>query len=349
MRDNNIKFNNLPPRKVIYIFFVLVTAVFSFMASLYWKALILPMAPGSEAQEILIEIPEHSSCAVMGKILYQKGLARSPELAALYARLHNVDQKIKPGRYLFNAGQSLPEIVGTLVSGPPDKVVFTVPEGYTLSQLANLLAGKGLADKEKISDLANHPDAYDRYAFLKGIPDGQSLEGYLFPDTYQVGMMTGENEIISMMLDRFAAELKDMGYEQRILEKDLTLHQAVTIASMIEGEAKVNEERAIIASVIYNRLNLGMPLQIDATVKYALGGQRAKIYFKDLEINSPYNTYKIAGLPPGPINSPGRASLMAVVQPASTDYLYYVAKPDGTHAFSSNLADHNANMKKYQQ
>lgn len=347
MREN-MKNINLLSRKTIYIFFILVMAIFSFMAFLYWKALISPVEPTSQVREIIIEIPEHFSCAGTGDVLFQKGLVRSPRLATLYARMHSLDQQIKPGRYLFNTGQSLPEIVRALVAGPSDKGVFTVPEGYTLSQLVALLAEKGLADEEKISACVRQPDAYAEYTFLEGIPDGQDLEGYLFPDTYQVGMMSGEEKIISMMLGRFAMELKDLEYEQKALAMGLTLHEAVTIASMIEWEAKVDEERAIIAGVIFNRLRLGMPLQIDATVKYALGGQRTKIYLNDLEINSPYNTYQITGLPPGPINSPGRASLLAAVQPASTDYLYYVAKPDGTHAFSTNLDDHNANMQKYQ-
>jgi len=117
---------------------------------------------------------------------------------------------------------------------------------------------------------------------------------------------------------------------------------------MIEGEAAVSGERPLIAGVIHNRLRLGMPLQIDATVKYALGGQSKKIYYKDLEVDSPYNTYKVSGLPPGPINSPGQASLKAALEPAQTDYLYYVAKPDGTHAFAASLEGHNNNRKMYQ-
>lgn len=333
----------------IFLFFVLfMLALFSLLAVLYWKALLSPLAAEKNSSEVSVSIPEDTSCSKISDIIYKSGLVRGPDLISVYARLHGVDQKLKPGRYLFRTGQSLPEIVGSLLAGPSDVVIFTVPEGFSLSQLTDLLVQKGLVDREKFKNFLSGTQNY-RHEFLKRIPRDRGLEGYLFPDTYHAGYRTGEEQIIGIMLERFEAEIKKLDYEKKAGEMNLTLHQAVTIASMIEGEAAVDGERPLIASVIYNRLRLGMPLQIDATVKYALGGQKKKIYYKDLEVDSPYNTYRVAGLPPGPINSPGRASLQAAVNPARTDYLYYVAKPDGTHAFSSNLDEHNNNMRKYQQ
>jgi UPF0755 protein len=149
------------------------------------------------------------------------------------------------------------------------------------------------------------------------------------------------------MLRRFDQKMKEMDYYRKVEAAGLTLHEAVIIASMVEREARVDRERPVIAGVIFNRLQRDMPLQIDATVQYALGSQRAKLYYRDLEINSPYNTYLIKGLPPGPIACPGESSLLAAVEPVKTSYLYYVARPDGTHAFARTLDEHNANKRKY--
>ncbi len=332
-----------------FLFFALfVLALFSFLALLYWRALLSPVAAERQVREVSVNITENSSCSSISDTLYRSGLIRGPDLVALYARIHGLDQKLKPGRYLFRTDQSLPDIVSSLVAGPGDVVVFTVPEGFSLEQLTDLLVQKGLVDREKFKASLARPQNH-RHDFLRKIPPERDLEGYLFPDTYHAGYKTGEEQIIGIMLERFDAEMRKMDFERRAEEMNLTLHQAVTIASMIEWEAAVDEERPLISSVIYNRLRLGMPLQIDATVKYALGGQRNKIYYKDLEVDSPYNTYLVQGLPPGPINSPGRASLQAALNPARTEYLYYVAKPGGTHAFSTNLDEHNNNRRKYQQ
>lgn len=340
--------HNIIIRDRAFIAFVaVVAAVFSILGALYWKALLLPSWNGKDSGEVIIVIPENATGASIGEMLYEKGLVRGPDVVTIYARLNNVDQKLKPGRYILNRGQSVPEIVGVLVAGSQDRIKITVPEGYSLSQLEDMLARKGLVDRERFRVLISEKDRH-KNQFIKNIPPGEGLEGYLFPDTYHIGGGTTDEEIVGMMLDRFEAEIKSLDYERKALEKNLTLHEAVTVASMIEGEAAVNEERQVIAGVIYNRLRMGMPLQIDATVKYALGGQPQKIYYKDLEVDSPYNTYRVSGLPPGPINSPGRASLLAALSPAKTGYLYYVAKPDGTHAFSSTLEEHNINRRKYQ-
>ncbi|MHB8157124.1 MAG: endolytic transglycosylase MltG [Desulfocucumaceae bacterium] len=336
-------------KKNLLFFTLFVALLFCAMGLLYWKALLSPVELDKNAgEEVSIFIPENTSCAKIGDILYKNRLVRGPGLVSFYARLYGIDQNFKSGRYLFNKGQSLPDIVQMIVAGPPDIIVFTMPEGYTLAQLTDLLQRKGLIERERFKSILSQPQLF-KYSFLKKIPGGIGLEGYLFPDTYHLGSRTGEEQTIDMMLSRFQSELESLGYEEKLKDRNLTLHQAVTIASMIEGEAAVDQERPLIASVIYNRLRLGMPLQIDATVKYAMGGQPKKILYKDLEIDSPYNTYRVPGLPPGPINSPGKASLLAAVSPADTKYLYYVARPDGTHAFSPTLEGHNINRKKYQQ
>ncbi|HBV95725.1 MAG: aminodeoxychorismate lyase [Peptococcaceae bacterium BICA1-7] len=344
MKNNLDKW--LLSRRTVAYFTLFVLVLVLFMGVLFWRALLSPVETGKGSGDVGVTIPGNATCSRIGDILYENGLVRGPGLVSFYARLHGLDQNLKPGRYIFNRGQSLPEIIDMLAKGAPDLIVFTMPEGYTLAQLTDLLSSKGLADRDRFKAALAGAGSF-KLPFLDKIPPGVGLEGYLFPDTYHVGSRTGEEQIISIMLNRFNAELDKLNYEKKAAKLNLNLHQAVTIASMIEGEAAVDEERPIIAGVIYNRLRLGMPLQIDATVKYALGGNVKRILYKDLEIDSPYNTYRVAGLPPGPINSPGEASLTASVSPAQTNYLYYVAKPDGTHAFAATLEEHNNNRRMY--
>ncbi len=311
----------------------------------YIFGMLSPAALGG-GQTVVITVPQSASSSVIGRILHEQGLVHSAWFFNFYTRLKGVDGKLKAGRYTFHTAQSLPEIVNELVKGPAGDRVFTVPEGFTLKQIAELLEREGLVTRQDFLAAAAG-DRFD-YPFLQGLPPGPNrLEGYLFPDTYRVGSDASAHEIIDLMLSRFAQKLKEMDYYRKAKAAGLTLHQAVIIASMVEREARVDRERPLIAGVIFNRLKLNMPLQVDATVQYALGSHRAKLYYKDLEVDSPYNTYLIRGLPPGPIACPGEASLLAAVQPVKTSYLYYVARPDGTHAFASTLDEHNANKRKY--
>ncbi len=318
------------------------------LGKLYFDALLTPVDPYKKDSEVVFIIPPNAPGTYVSQKLYEAGLARGPEVFNLYARYHGISGQLKPGKYIFDPGQPLEEIAASLVAGPPDTITFTVPEGYDLRQLEDMLADKGLVEREKFVRLVT--GGKFNYSFLKEVPGNERrLEGYLFPDTYHIGSKTTEEEIVNMMLQRFAAELVKLNYLEKIRPLGLTLHEAVTLASMVEREARVDSERPVIAGVMMNRLHKGMKLQIDATVLYALGGHREKIYYKDLEVDSPYNTYRYYGLPPGPIAFPGEASLKAVINPTITDYLYYVAKPDGSHAFARTLAEHNANKAKYNE
>lgn len=325
---------------------VLLLVVFWGGLGYYVAGALSPVAPADRAVNVSLTVPRNASSAMIGGILQTRGLIRNALAFKLYVRFKDVGGQLKAGRYSLSTGLSLPQITGLLIKGPPDAREFTIPEGFTLHQIAALLTHKGLTTHDAFFQAVAH-DQFD-YPFLAGLPPGpHRLEGYLFPDTYKVGSDTSTHDLLDMMLGQFNDELKKLDYGQKARAAGLTLHQAVIIASMVEREAKVNRERPVIAGVIENRLHRGMPLQVDATVQYALGSQRSKLYYKDLEINSPYNTYKITGLPPGPIACPGEASLLAAVEPAHTNYLYYVAKPDGTHAFATTLAQHEANKRKY--
>lgn len=332
----------------IIICFILITGVELIVFYFFARAVLgLAYDTGKAVKKKTINIKSGIPTKQIGELLAASEIIQSPLVFSFYARWEKLDGKLKAGIYDLNNRMSIPEILQRLTSGPPDSGYWvTIPEGLNVDQVVDLLWRKGYIDKVKFYNEVASGDFY--YGFLAGLPQGKNrLEGYLFPDTYRITSTATEKEIINLMLQRFARELVELNYLACTRKAGFNLHQAVTIASMIELEAKVDNERPLIAGVILNRLRCGMPLQIDATVKYALGSNRSKIYYKDLEIDSPYNTYKINGLPLGPIASPGRASLLAVVNPAKTNYLYYVAKPDGTHVFACTLKEHNLNKKKY--
>lgn len=331
-----------------YRYHTLLAAGIFFLAVFYCLAVLSPVAAQGSAHDIVVTIPSMATAGQVGKILKESDLVRSHLAFSLYARWKGLDSRIKAGEYGLNNGLSTPQVLMELVNGHVDVQSFTVPEGFTTAQVADLLAAKGLISKEKFYAVVAGEDL--PYPFIQDLPEGDKrLEGYLFPDTYQMMRGDSEGSVVNMMLKRFEIEMDDLDYPAQAEMAGVTLHQAVTIASLVEREARIDEERPVIAGVIYNRMDRSMPLQLCATVQYALGVNKPELYYKDLEIDSPYNTYLIQGLPPGPIAMPGRTSLLAAVHPARTDYLYYVVKPDGAHAFATTLEEHEANIERYRQ
>lgn len=342
--------NKLIESKVVNLYRYAVLSLAGIFCLAFFFALVLlsPVSPKVGSKEIMVAIPQQATAGLVGKILENEGLVRSSLAFRLYARWKGMDSRIMAGQYRLSSGLTTPQIMMELVKGRPAFQSITVPEGFNTVQVADLLAAKGLVNQESfISVIA---DQKFPYSFISNLPkDEKRLEGYLFPDTYNFNMGDSESTIIDTMLKRFEKEIVELDYAAQAEKNGVTLHQAVTIASLIEREAMADEERPIIAGVIYNRLKISMPLQIDATIQYALGENKPELSYKDLEVDSPYNTYRHYGLPPGPIAMPGRSSLLAAVNPANTDYIYYVAKPDGFHAFATTLAQHNVNKEMYQQ
>ncbi|MDD3654930.1 MAG: endolytic transglycosylase MltG [Desulfotomaculaceae bacterium] len=335
---------NRPPVK--YKYYLLIPAGFFCLVAIVVLVLLLPIAPQGQAIDVVVTIPPQAAARQVGALLQEKNLVRSSFMFSLYARWKGMDGQIKAGQYSLSNGLSTPEVLFELVNGRLAILSFTIPEGYTTAQVADLLVSKGLIDRERFYWAVANEEF--NYSFIKGLPNNEKrLEGYLYPDTYQVFRGCGESSIIEMMLQRFNKEVDELGYLTLVQKAGLTLHQAVTIASLLEREAVFDSEKSYIAGVILNRMAKSMPLQVDATVQYALGTHQPKIYYKDLQVDSPYNTYRISGLPPGPIAMPGRASLLAAVKPAATSCLYYVARPDGTHAFANTLDEHNSNIERY--
>ncbi|WXJ95368.1 Endolytic murein transglycosylase [Neomoorella carbonis] len=309
----------------------------------FFLTMLAPVQPGAPAKEVYIA--PGSSSAAIASTLTRQGIIKSPLAFRLATMATGLDKQLKPGYYLISPGLSLPEVLRLLAAGNVQEIEFTVPEGYTVREIAALLQQKGLARKEDFLQAAARDYPFD---FLPDMPSSpEHVQGFLFPDTYRVARGTPPEEIVLMMLKRFNEVYQEISREKDPA-LDLNTRQIVTLASIVEREARVDAERAIIAGVYVNRLKRGMRLEADPTVQYLLPEPKPVLTYRDLEIDSPYNTYRVNGLPPGPIANPGRASLLAALKPAKTDYLYFVAKPDGSHYFSRTLAEHNQAVARYQ-
>ena len=256
-----------------------------------------------------------------------------PEKPALFA--------LNP-EYIIASNLSPGDILDKMVSGKVRLYKFTIPEGSNLNQIAEIIDSAGLANRQEFLQLANDT------RFIENMGNGAvNLEGYLFPDTYFFPRNVAAERIIESMVDRLQSEITD-DWRQRASEINFTMHEVITLASIIEKETGTAAERPIISSVFHNRLKKKMRLETDPTVIYGIKDFDGNLTRKHLETKTPYNTYRISGLPPGPIASPGRAAIEAALYPAKTSYLFFVSKKDGTHQFSTNLADHNRAIRKYQ-
>ncbi len=272
--------------------------------------------------------------------LRQMGAIGSELNFVIFAKLPWNDKKIKAGRYALEPGLSLAGIFRRLTSGGAVPYMITIPEGYTISQVAKLLSSQLELDAEEFIQACGDRQLLDSLNI-----GGETAEGYLFPETYNFFYDEKPRAIIRKMVGKFFDKLPQ-DFEEKAAIAGLDLDEAVILASLIEKEAMIDSERTIISAVFHERLNRNMLLQCDPTVIYALGGNNKPLYHSDLQIDSPYNTYKYPGLPPGPICSPGLSSLLAAVNPAEVDYLYFVAKGDGSHIFSKTNDEHNIARSK---
>ncbi len=290
----------------------------------------LPVGPGP-AQEVLV--PQGAGVKEIALLLKERGLIRSPWFFVLLAQIKREATCLKAGEYRLSPRWTTLEILQHLASGEVVLHRVTIPEGLTRWQIASLLAARGLTDKQSFLAATANATLLKRLR----IP-GATAEGYLFPETYTLAKGLPPATIVTRMVKQFWRVWSSLVPRARQL--GVSVKQVVILASIVEKEAKVAEERPLIAGVFWNRLKRGMPLQADPTVRYALRKFQGPLTRKDLQVDSPYNTYLHPGLPPGPICNPGRASLQAVLYPAKTDYLYFVAKGDGTHYFSRTLKEH---------
>lgn len=324
-----------PRRPALWRVVVLVFAVLSLCAA-FVTGLLAPVSSGGRPVEVFV--PRGASVSRVGQILKQKGLVRSALAFRLMAQARG-DWNVKAGIYTLSPSLSTGQILKELRNGAAQEMVrLTFPEGFTVARIAERASRIRTVRADEFHRLARTQGA----TFTASVRLPDDLEGYLFPDTYDFRPDATERDVIQAMLKAFDEKVvREMADDLRAsAARGYGLGEVLTLASLIEREARVREEQPRIASVLYNRLRIKMPLQVDATVQYVIG-HRERLYYRDLEVNSPYNTYKVAGLPPGPICSPGADAIRAAMHPETTEYLYYTARPDGSHSFTKTLEEHN--------
>ena len=299
-----------------------------------------PAKRGGSDQVIVLK--EGMTLKEVADELERTGIISHGSLFMMWARLLGYSRQIKAGEYRLNSNMPPIKILKDLTRGAIITHSITIPEGFTKEQIAELLAIKGLADKKEFLSLTDDPEVSKKYGV-----GGSGLEGFLYPDTYQFGRGLFAESIIHVMVKRFWEVMRP--FKVRVSETGMTMEEVVTLASIVEKETGRPEERSLIASVFLNRLKHGMRLESDPTVIYGMTNFNGNLTRKDLSTPTPYNTYVILGLPPGPVANPGLESIKAVLYPAETDYLYFVSKNDGSHYFSKTLSEHNKAVNRYQK
>jgi len=328
---SKMKTKPLPAAGVTVLILVLITLVYWFMIPIHWE---------NESATISVFVDEGESFRSVTRKLSDAGLEFNRPLFTLTSKLFKVDRRLHVGQYDFEKGSTLSDIMRKLAKGEVSLFEVTIPEGIGYKEIAGILQARAGVDS------LGFTRAVTDTSFIRTLNlDVKNLEGYLFPNTYNIYWGAEPEKIVKLMVEELNRELVD-SLRQRVSEIGLTLFQVITFASLVESEARIAEERPLISAVYHNRLKRGMLLQCDPTVIYALEPMNRPLLLKDLEYNSPYNTYIHPGLPPGPINNPGRASILATLYPANVDYLYFVARGDGSHVFSSSLEKHNEAIRE---
>ena len=330
-------------KKIVLLFLLVVVGGGSAAAVFYLRA----QQPyrGYTATEQFVEIPPGASSRTIGERLVSDGVIRDLQTYRVTLWLSGQGRHLKAGEYRFDRAMTPLEVIDKIARGDAFVLSLTFPEGLTMAEMAKIFESHALGPASAF--LAAAKDV----SLIRGLdPAAKDLEGYLFPETYAVPRKTDAPKLVRLMVERFE-HVFTPALREAASARQLSVRQAVTLASIVEKETAKAEERPLVAAVYVTRLRIGMPLQCDPTVIYALqraGSYNGNLRHDDLAFDSPYNTYRYAGLPPGPIASPGRASLDAAVHPADADSLYFVSRNDGSHAFARTLEEHNANVRKFQ-
>ena len=302
-----------------------------------WQCFKIVDTPLKINNEEIVEVAEGDSFYGILDKLSEEGKIKNKFLVKLYLKICGIKPEVLEGTYKLNKSMTLNEFVNLLTDSNKDKVYITIPEGYTIDDIAEKLEENNICNSKEFIDSVKN---YELPKYISNNPNKRyNLEGFLFQDTYSFNKNENADFIIKTMLNRFEKVWQEIVEDLNISIPEEEIEKKVNVASIIEKEAVVDSERSFISSVIYNRIAIGMPLQIDATVIYSYGYHIEKMYEKYLEIDSPYNTYMYYGLPIGPISNPGRASLMAALKPKETDYLYYLLESENTHYFTDNYDD----------
>ncbi len=297
--------------------------------------------------EITTEIPLGSTTNDVAQILHEKNLIKNVRIFKYYAKKTDMDSHLKAGTYILSKSMNADELLHALTKGGAsgNTVNITIIEGLTIEDAAKAMSDQLGLSYDTLIEIMNNPGAFE-FEFLRDNPGIESLQGYLMPDTYNVYKNSSEEDIVKVLLSQFdkfyVNEIKP-----RMKDSKLSFQEVINLASIVEKEALLDEERDEVAAVFLNRLDIDMRLQSCATVNYAHGVWKERLTYDDIAIDSPFNTYIIKGLPPAPINSPGRVSIISVLKPADVDFLFFVAKGDGSHYFSKDYNEHIKAANEY--
>ena len=303
-----------------------------------------PVIPAQERPPSkIVVIPDGSTFQHVATLLERERLIKSGFSFVLFGKFKSADRKVHAGEYELNAGMTPAEILAILLNGQVVLHSLTIPEGLTIVQIADLAAQDGLTDRAEFLRLGK-----DRTFIASLGIKAETLEGYLYPDTYKFPRPIKAREVLVAMVEQLR-QVVGPDLFVRMQELKMTLHEVLTLASVIEKETGSGDERPEISAVFHNRLKKHIPLQSDPTVIYGLPAFDGNLHKKDLSNPSPYNTYRVQGLPPGPIANPGIHAIRATLYPSNSSFLYFVSRNDGTHQFSATLIEHNKAVEKYQK
>lgn len=332
-------------KTTIIILTVVIIFILTGSGAVYYIAekTILPPAGNYDDREVELKIQNGFTVSQIAGKLHEEGIIKSTDDFIFTAKLFRLSDQLKAGKYRLHAGLSNYSILKVLVKGRVSGERIVIPEGYTSRQIASLLQKKLEVDSLQFITLVNDTSFIRELDFKVS-----SLEGYLYPNTYEFHWGTNARNVIRKLVSEFRRNVSD-SVMQKINKSELTLTEVITLASIIEGEAMLDNERAVISAVYHNRLKKRMLLQADPTIQYIIPDGPRRLLNRDLTIDSPYNTYKYRGLPPGPVNNPGINSILAAIEPAMVPYLYFVAKGDGSHIFSRDLKEHIRAKRKFDQ
>ncbi len=309
-------------------------AVFGILGAVY----MLNRPTGVSLRQVTVQ--KGMSVPQIARLLHREGIIRSPRLLQVFSILNGTSRRLTAGVHPFHGGMTAWRVLLELEVPRDVTRDVTLPEGLRREQTARLLAERLELDEAVLLRLTSDPE----FCRELGV-EADNLEGYLFPETYKLSLMMDEAQVVRLLVKHFFG-IFDARLKARARERGMSVHEAVTLASIVEGEARLDAERPVISAVYHNRLKRRMRLQADPTVQYAIADGPRRLFNRDYKIDSPYNTYRHRGLPPGPILSPGETSLKAALYPADVDYLYFVARGDGSHLFSRTAKEHEAAKRK---
>jgi UPF0755 protein len=302
-------------KNFLEVFFIFLFLIFFVVFFLYWGIFI---PKNSENKEKIFSVKRGEGLFEIGENLEKEGVIKNKIFFDFYVILIRKEKNLQAGKYFLSSSMNVPQIAQKIISGDIAKMKVTIPEGFTVKEIEEKLGIK--------------------------LP-GENLEGYLFPDTYYFPIDVSGEEVVKIMRENF--EKKISPYKEEIEKSGRSLQEIITMASLLEKEVKTKEEKEIVSGILWKRLKAGIPLQVDATITYITGKKTTKIPLEDLQIDSPYNTYKYKGLPPGPICNPGLESILAALYPKESDYWYYLSTPEGKTLFFKTLEEHNLAKAKY--